>query len=185
MSIRILSILTLIIGTAGFQSAFSDTKAAMHGETAGTPSRVGSMPGPGMMGGDMLQMSPMDPSRGRLLFASKGCVVCHSINGVGGQDAPPLDASTMPGHMNPFEFAAKMWRGAEAMIILQREELGEQIEFTGDELADITAFVHHPDEQKKFSESDIPPRIKELMEHMDENATHEAEDRHREDKLKK
>jgi len=75
-----------------------------------------------------LEMPAMDPARGRRLFASKGCVVCHSVNGVGGEDAPPLDASTMNPRMNPFEFAAKMWQGAEPMIYLQREELGEQIE---------------------------------------------------------
>ncbi len=26
----------------------------------------------------------MDPMRGRQLFVSKGCIACHSINGVGG-----------------------------------------------------------------------------------------------------
>lgn len=117
----------------------------------------------GMMGQGMLDMPEMDPARGRKLFASKGCVMCHSVNGVGGEHAPPLDASTMDRGMNPFEFAAKMWRGAEAMIVLQRDELGEQIEFTGDELADIIAFTHHPAEQKKFSEHDIPHRMQDLM----------------------
>lgn len=142
------------------------------------------MPGQGMMGQGMLQMPQMDPARGRKLFASKGCVVCHSINGVGGEDAPALDASTMPRPMNPFEFTAKMWRGAEAMIYLQREELGEQIEFTGDELADIIAFVHHPGEQAKFSEDDIPPRIEGLMHHMEEEQTEEHEKEHESDKPK-
>lgn len=119
----------------------------------------------GMMGQGMLNMPRMDPARGRKLFADKGCVVCHSVNGVGGEDAPPLDASTMERGMNPFEFAAKMWRGADAMLMLQREELGEKIEFTGDELADIIAFVHHPAEQQNFSMADVPPRMRELISH--------------------
>jgi len=59
-----------------------------------------------------LVMPAMDANRGKHLFASKGCVVCHSINGVGGTDAPKLGASTMKPVMNPFEFFAKMWRGA-------------------------------------------------------------------------
>ena len=46
------------------------------------------------------------------------------------------------------------------MIAVQEDELGEQIEFTGEELANIIAFVHSAEEQKKFSEADIPPRIK-------------------------
>lgn len=115
-----------------------------------------------------LVMPSMDAANGRKLFASKGCVVCHAINGVGGEDAAPLDFATMSAPMmSPFNFAARMWRGAEAMIVLQREELGGQIELTGDELSDIIAFVHDIDEQKTFSEADIPPHIAKLIAHED------------------
>jgi cytochrome c len=120
---------------------------------------------PMMPGMHNLMMPRMDPARGRRLFASKGCVACHSINGVGGHDATPLDAHTMEGVMSPFDFAAKMWRMAPAMIYAQEEALGEQILFTGDEIADIIAFVHHDEEQHKFSEADIPPRIQKWMGH--------------------
>ena len=113
-----------------------------------------------------LMMPEMDPARGRKLFASKGCVACHAINGVGGHDATPLDSHTMTPVMNPFEFAAKMWRMAPAMIAAQEEVLGEQIEFTGQEIADIIAFVHDDAEQHRFSESDIPPEIMPMMHHM-------------------
>lgn len=111
----------------------------------------------------MLAPLRMDAARGRALFAGKGCVVCHAVNGVGGEDAPPLDAATMHPMMNPFEFAARMWAGAEAMVMLQRAELGGQIELTGQELADIIAFVHSPEEQARFSEADVPPPIRELF----------------------
>lgn len=43
--------------------------AESHGEQM-------SMISPGLM------IPPMDPAKGKLLFASKDCVVCHSINGV-------------------------------------------------------------------------------------------------------
>ena len=67
------------------------------------------------------------------------------------------------GPMNPFEFAAKMWRGAEAMAVLQQDELGETIELTGQDLADIIAFVHSPEEISNFSEADIPHRIIDVL----------------------
>ncbi len=51
----------------------------------------------------------MDAASGRQLFAAKGCVVCHAVNGTGGKDAPPLDAANMQPMMNPFDFAAGMW----------------------------------------------------------------------------
>lgn len=115
-----------------------------------------------MMSPDLI-MPSMNPANGRKLFAAKGCVVCHSVNGVGGTDAAALDASTMAGMINPFEFVANMWRGAGPMIAMQEEELGNQIEFTGQELADIIGFLHHEEEQKKFTEADIPPNIKAIM----------------------
>ena len=121
--------------------------------------QTGRLIAPGM------SLPRMDPQNGKKLFASKGCVVCHSINGVGGTDAAALDASTMDPVMTPFEFFAKMWFGAEPMIAMQQEELGYQVEFTGDELADIIAFVHNRGLQRTFSEKDIPDDIKELMEH--------------------
>lgn len=170
-----------MVGILGLTfAAASNARASMHETPAGQPTMSQDMMdqptmGQGMMGPGLM-MPAMDPSRGRELFASKGCVVCHSVNGVGGEDAPPLDAAGMPGPMNPFEFAAKMWGGADAMIYLQREELGEQISFTGADLADIIAFVHHPGEQKKFSEADIPPRIAALMHHGDEEATGHGDD---------
>jgi mono/diheme cytochrome c family protein len=138
-------------------------------QNSGTTSG-GMMQGGQMVQGGQMMMSPglimpaMNPANGRKLYASKGCVICHSVNGVGGKDAAPLDASTMPGMVNPFDFVANMWRGAEMMVSMQKEELKQQTQFTGQELADIIAFVHDPAEQKKFSEADIPPEIKEHME---------------------
>src|SRR5262249_57608780 len=90
------------------------------------------------------------------------------VKGGGGKDGRRLDAATMPGMTKPFDFVANMWRGAEPMIKMQEEELGGQVEFTGQELADIIAFLHHEAEQKKFSESDIPPNIKAAMDKMEE-----------------
>ncbi|MFC0159199.1 MULTISPECIES: c-type cytochrome [Mameliella] len=132
-----------------------------------------------MTSGDMmapgLMMPTMNAARGRELFASKGCVVCHSINGVGGEDAPMLDANFMDDVMNPFEFAARMWRGAGAMVALQEDELGGQIDLTGEELADIIAFVHDAEEQRKFSMADVPHAIEEMMHHEGEDDHHEED----------
>lgn len=107
---------------------------------------------------------PMDPARGRRLFVEKGCVVCHSVNGVGGDLGPPLDAGEMPRPMNSFEFAARMWRGAPAMTALQEQILGDVITLDGQDLADLVAFAHDEDEQAKLDESDIPEKYRELIE---------------------
>jgi cytochrome c len=102
--------------------------------------------------GVRLVMPLMNPERGKKIFVSKGCVSCHSINGVGGHDATAMDAHNMKGLMNPFDFAAKMWNHAPAMIAAQEGAFGEQLYFTGEELADIIAFIHDDEAQHDFSE---------------------------------
>ena len=107
----------------------------------------------------------MDPVKGMRLFVTKGCVACHAINGVGGHDHKALDAHSMKKLMNPFDFVAKMWRMAPAMIAAQEDAVGEQITFTGEEIAHIIGFVHDDEQQHKFKESMIPPRIRKMMKH--------------------
>jgi len=130
----------------------------VHGGRRAEAQSTGTQIAPGLM------MPAMDPVRGKQLFAGKGCVVCHQVNGVGGTDAPKLDASTMAPMMNPFDFFAKMWHGAPGMIAMQQGELGAQVQFTGQDLADIVAFVHNKAVQSTFSEDDIPDAIKAKME---------------------
>jgi len=139
--------------------------AAQGPSTSGAAVGAAPMPGVAMPGMPGVRTPSMDPLRGKGLFVEKGCVACHAINGVGGHDAAALDAHAKAPIMNPFDFAAIMWRMAPAMIYAQEEALGEQILFTGDELADIYAFLHTDEVQHDFSESDISPRIRKLMDH--------------------
>ena len=113
----------------------------------------------------MMAMPMMSPERGMSLFAEKGCVACHAVNGVGGHDSASLDAHDMKGMMNPFDFAAKMWRMAPYMIAAQEEAFGEQIIFTGAELADIIAFVHDDAQQHRFSVELLSARVMKMMNH--------------------
>ena len=107
----------------------------------------------------------MNPERGKRVFIDKGCVACHAINGVGGHDAPPMDAHRQMGLVNPFDFAAKMWNHAPAMIAAQEGAFGEQIYFTGSELAEIIAFVYDDATQHEFRESDLTAKAHKMMEH--------------------
>jgi mono/diheme cytochrome c family protein len=108
-------------------------------------------------------MASADAARGRALFVSKGCVACHAINEIGGTSGPPLDLEFAPGEVDPLDFVARMWRGAEPMVFMQQSLFGEQLDFTGQELADIIAFAHDPEEQRKFSEADVPPALRRLI----------------------
>lgn len=122
-----------------------------------------TLPAVGQEGGSRLTMvmPAMDSERGRKLFVHKGCVVCHSVNGVGGKAAPALDAPQSGATVDVLEFAARMWRGAEIMLVLQEMELGYQIELSGADLADLAAFAYDAEEQRRFSPDDIPDLIKD------------------------
>ena len=118
----------------------------------------------GLMQDVGLVLPKMDPERGRKLFVDTGCVVCHSVNQVGGEIGPGLDAADMPSPMNAFEFSARMWRGAAAMASMQEDLLGGFISLTGQDLADLVAFAHDEKEQGKLTTDQIPEKFKTMLE---------------------
>ena len=110
-------------------------------------------------------LPPLSSERGRTVFLEKGCVACHAVNGVGGDVGPAFDAAEMPKPMNAFEFAARMWRGASAMIAMQEDEqFGGQIELSGQELADLVAFAHDEKEQSHLTADQIPEKFRSMIE---------------------
>lgn len=138
----------------------------------GGPTVAGHVPGatPMAPGHNAVLVLPiMNPDRGKRQFVDKGCIACHAINGIGGHDAPNMDAHATMGFVNPFDFAAKIWNHAGAMISAQEEALGEQIYFTGEELADIIAFVHDHQSQHTFSEADLTSMARKMMDHQHGN----------------
>ena len=100
---------------------------------------------------------------GRELFVQKGCVLCHSINGVGGKAAPVLDVADDFVKPDALGFAARMWRGAPAMVEFQSLELGYVIDLSGEDIAHLAAFAASRTEQKKLLESSIPEPMRNSL----------------------
>jgi len=115
---------------------------------------------------DQLIFPAFDPALGRKLFGDKGCVVCHQVNGIGGEDGPNLSYGQYDTPVNAMEVASDLWEKASIMIPAQEDELGAQIKLSPDELAGIIAFLADPAEQKHFKKSDIPAKILKDMENM-------------------
>jgi len=107
-----------------------------------------------------------DAALGRKLFATKGCVACHAVNGIGGTDGPSMAYGEYDTPVNAMEVAADFWEKASVMIPMQEDELGAQIELSPEEFAAIIAFLASPSEQAKFSKADIPADILKDMEDM-------------------
>jgi len=104
-----------------------------------------------------------DAAVGRAAFVQKGCVLCHAVNGVGGKAAPALDAADDFVKADPVEFAARMWRGAPAMVEFQSVELGYVIDLTADDIANIAAFAASRAEQKLLKDGDIPEPMRDSI----------------------
>ena len=113
--------------------------------------------------GPRLVVPLVDSAKGKRLFVDKGCVLCHSVNKVGGVAAAALDAPQGGRYVDLTEFMARMWRGAFAMIELQGMELGYQLDFTGAELGHIAAFLSDAGAQKGFYERDVPDIIRDMF----------------------
>ncbi|WP_375200908.1 c-type cytochrome [Hyphococcus sp.] len=99
--------------------------------------------------------------RGRLQFITRGCVICHQVNGVGGKAAPDLSAMTAPETVNALDFSSRMWRGAPAMTALQAVELGYVIELDAQDIADLAAFAASPEEQKLLTLESVPAEMRD------------------------
>ena len=52
----------------------------------------------GYVAGPNIVRHSADAANGRDLFVSKGCVICHAVNGVSGKAAPALDADVTRAH---------------------------------------------------------------------------------------
>lgn len=103
----------------------------------------------------------LDSQAGRGLFVEKGCILCHSVNGVGGKAGPALDAEIGAPPIDPLDFAARIWRGAPAMIELQSIELGYTIDMTADDIAHLAAFAADREEQKNLTTETVPQEIRD------------------------
>lgn len=104
-----------------------------------------------------------DPEKGKRRFVAMGCVVCHSVQGIGGRAAPPLDAMEFRGKEDPVDFAARMWRGAPIMVELQRLEIGYQIDLSGEDIRHLAAFANDKATQENFTMDDVPEGLRDLF----------------------
>lgn len=104
-----------------------------------------------------------DAATGRDLFVQKGCVLCHSVNGVGGKAGPVLDVADDYVKPDPLDFAARIWRGAPAMVEFQSLELGYVIDLSGEDIAHLAAFAASREEQRKLLDSAIPEPMRNSL----------------------
>ncbi len=82
---------------------------------------------------------PGNPEVGRHLFATKHCILCHQVGGVGGVVGPNLDHLRM--FRSPIYVVTEMWNHGAAMADVMKSRGVQRPTFTGDELRDLVAFL--------------------------------------------
>ena len=77
---------------------------------------------------------------GRLLFAEKKCVECHSAGGAGGKVGPEL--VDLGVRRSPVEFAAAIWNKAPAMMAAMQQRGIAVPNLSPGEMADLVAYLY-------------------------------------------
>jgi mono/diheme cytochrome c family protein len=91
-------------------------------------------------GAETAQVIPGTPERGQKLFSEKRCVVCHAVGGKGGKVGPDLGRSGH--HVSLTRLAALMWNHGPTMWGLMKERGIEVPRLSGQEMADILAYLY-------------------------------------------
>jgi cytochrome c2 len=93
--------------------------------------------------------------KGEEIFKKKACIRCHSVGGIGGKMASPLD--TFAVYMSPILLAQEMWNKFPRMARKMRE-LGIQIpRFQKNDLAHILAYIRGMAAKVGFVRKFLPP----------------------------
>jgi mono/diheme cytochrome c family protein len=81
-----------------------------------------------------------DPLAGSRVFGAKGCVKCHSINGVGGKVGPDLAKNLKPRSF--FDVATAMWNHLPRMAVRMKQLGITRPELSAQEAADLVGFLY-------------------------------------------
>jgi mono/diheme cytochrome c family protein len=90
-------------------------------------------------GGENAQVLPGTPAGGEALFHDKHCVSCHTVGGKGGNAGVELSRAH---HVSLTEFAGLMWNHGPAMWARMKGRGIEVPQLTGQEIADIVAYLY-------------------------------------------
>lgn len=131
-----------------------------HGSEVATVMRGKGMPWPRFAGremGDLLAFlqagsdgateervyfEPGSPRRGRELFRSKQCTVCHAIAGRGGRGGSDLGRRSPELTGSILETAGLMWNHSQGMSAEFSRRGLQRVKFSGQEMADILAYLY-------------------------------------------
>lgn len=84
---------------------------------------------------------PGNPLAGSQLFAEKGCLHCHAINGVGGTGGPDLGQGILKRSL--LDIAGVMWNHSPGMAHVLEERHAARPVFKASEMASLLSFLYY------------------------------------------
>ena len=84
---------------------------------------------------------PGNPLEGSQLFSEKGCLRCHSINGVGGVGGPDLGQGILKRSL--LDIAGVMWNHSPGMAHVIEERRAARPVFKAPEMASLLSFLYY------------------------------------------
>jgi mono/diheme cytochrome c family protein len=108
--------------------------------------------------GGPLYILPGNSEEGRVVFFERGCVDCHSVQGVGGRIGPDLAKKDRQWGLT--EFAAAMWNKAPAMTAAMMERDVDVPQLGAGEMADLVAYFYSV---QYFTEPGDPASGRQLL----------------------
>jgi mono/diheme cytochrome c family protein len=107
---------------------------------------------------------PGDPRAGKILFAQKHCIQCHSLGSEGGTIGPRLDA--LPRGTAPLRIAQDLWNHGPVMVPAIRRMGLDVPKFEGSEIIDLFAYLRSHGQRRaarEFRSSGDPVEGKRLF----------------------
>lgn len=87
-------------------------------------------------------ITPGNPKEGKQVFASKGCIKCHTIRGEGGKGGEDLGKRAKALYTTLTQIASMMWNKGPTVLAQMAQTQGGIPKFTPKEMADLMAYLY-------------------------------------------
>jgi len=90
----------------------------------------------------MAFITPGNPREGRRLFATKGCIKCHTIRGEGGKGGEDLGKRAKVFYTSLTQIASLLWNKGPTVLAKMAQTQTGIPRFTAKEMADIVSYLY-------------------------------------------
>jgi mono/diheme cytochrome c family protein len=91
---------------------------------------------------EMAFITPGNPREGRRLFATKGCIKCHTIRGEGGKGGEDLGKRAKVFYTSLTQIASLLWNKGPTVLAKMAQTQTGIPRFTAKEMADIVSYLY-------------------------------------------